>query len=77
MIYRECARSEFDLSNYGQSWTTSKEIVQDFAFHHYSSQGWFVADSRAVLWVSCRREIVLFFNQTSEGEFEVVLGQKS
>ena len=73
VIYRGCDRSELASCAFGQSWTTSRKVAKDFAFHHYSSQEWFSAEDRIILQALYRREKVLFSDQTQHGEFEVVV----
>ncbi|MCY7297044.1 hypothetical protein [Alteromonas sp. a30] len=70
-IYRGCGYCDFKNRKYGQAWTTSLKIAQDFAYVHYAGQDWFRKDKRTVLVTKYSRDDVLFSDQSIE--FEVVV----
>ena len=70
-IYRGCDIEEFDMGVYGQAWSTSLEVAQDFAYKHYRNQGWFVLKNRVVVKTSYSKNNLLFSCQSIE--FEVVV----
>lgn len=71
-LYRGCDLSESNNRNYGQSWSTSKEIAREFAFNHYSYQAWFSKNSRCVLSATIYKSQVYYSDQ-SKYEREVVV----
>ncbi len=73
-IYRGCNKSEYDLKNFGQAWTTSKNIAKKFAFEHYILQEWFDINERVVLSSSISRKEVFYSKQYME--YEVVVNTK-
>ena len=70
-LYRGTDFAEFTSKNFGQSWTTSKDVAYDFAFRHYAAQPWFEESERLVLNTKISRKYVYFSNQSCE--FEVVI----
>lgn len=70
-LYRGTDIAEHNSSNYGQSWTTCKEIACLFAFKHYEGQPSFEVGKRVILKTKIQKKYAYFSNQT--GEFEVVL----
>ncbi|GAB7529379.1 hypothetical protein PS3A_17880 [Pseudomonas sp. 3A(2025)] len=70
-LYRGTDIIEYTSSNYGQSWTTRKEIAELFAFKHYKDQPEFDINKRAILRTTISKKHVYFSNQS--GEFEVVI----
>lgn len=73
IIFRGCDKLEFISRNFGQSWSTRKEVAHEFAFKHYESQDWFQKESRIVLQATCYKSEVLFSNQTDFGEYEIAV----
>lgn len=72
-LYRGCDICELETGVYGQAWSTSLSVAQEFAFKHYRSQDWFDIKKRTVLTATYFKEHVLFSNQTQLGEYEVVV----
>lgn len=72
-IYRGCDVSEFESKEFGQSWTTSENEARDFALKHYASQDWFDKEKRIVVRSKCRKCDTLYSDQTTEGEFEIII----
>ncbi|MBB5186639.1 hypothetical protein HNQ57_000900 [Zhongshania antarctica] len=70
-LYRGCDASEFECNSFGQAWTTSLEMAENFAYRTYRSQPWFDVTNRAVLEVSYCKDDVLFSDQSIE--YEVVV----
>lgn len=70
-LYRGTDIAEHNSSNYGQSWTTCKEIAYIFAFRHYVGQPSFEVGKRVILKTIIPKEHAYFSNQI--GEFEVVI----
>lgn len=73
-IYRGCSASEYVSKMYGQSWSTSKKVAEEFAYIHYQSQSWFNAEDRVVLQSTIPRSAVFYSKQHCE--FEVVVDTK-
>ncbi|MDH0708850.1 hypothetical protein N5D53_20245 [Pseudomonas sp. GD03862] len=73
-LYRGTDITEHNSSNYGQSWSTNKEIAYLFAFKHYLGQPWFNANQRVILKTNISKEHAYFSNQS--GEFEVVINAR-
>jgi hypothetical protein len=73
-IYRGCSSREFDEKKFGQSWSTSLEIAESFAFSHYQGQSWFNIEERIVLKATIEKKDIFFSKQL--GEFEVVVDSK-
>ena len=71
ILYRGCSISEYENTNYGQAWSTSKERAYDFAFQHYASQPWFDKNKRVVLKTKYPKDKVLYSDQSVE--YEVVI----
>lgn len=70
-IYRGCDIHEFDNGSYGQAWTTSVDIANDFAFKHYQNQPQFKKKNRIVVETIYSRDDVLFSHQYVEHEVVV------
>ncbi|MGU1745221.1 hypothetical protein ACSEQ3_01855 [Pseudomonas aeruginosa] len=70
-IYRGCSTSEYASKIYGQSWSTSKKVAEEFAYIHYQSQSWFNAEDRVVLQSTIPRSAIFYSKQHCE--FEVVV----
>lgn len=75
VLYRGTDTAEFNSANYGQSWTTCKEIADAFAFKHYIGQPWFENSERVVLETRISKKNAYFSDQS--GEFEVVINVKN
>lgn len=73
-IYRGCSASEYATKTYGQSWSTSKEIAELFAYSHYNSQPWFNVNERIVIKAKICKSAILYSDQRVE--FEVVIDTK-
>ena len=73
LIYRGCSRSEYESGKYGQSWTTKRQVAEEFAFSHYCSQEWLKSENRIVVCANFYRKDVLFSDQSECGEFEVAI----
>lgn len=71
-IFRGCDISEFEKSQYGQSWSTDVNVAKEFAFKHYASQGWFNHSNRVVLQASIKKENIYYSNQ-SMAEKEIAI----
>lgn len=70
-IYRGCGMNEHIIQKYGQSWSTSKNVAEQFAYVHYQNQPWFNLQDRAVLKSTISRTAIFYSKQ--ECEFEVVV----
>ena len=70
-IYRGTDKAEFCSKNYGQSWTTKKEVAVVFATQHYVAQPWYKEEDRLILKATIDKSQVLFSDQSIE--FEVVV----
>jgi hypothetical protein len=62
-IYRGCDISEFIDRKYGQSWSTSVNVAEEFAYQHYASHSWYDKDKRCVLTATIKKEDVYFSRQ--------------
>lgn len=71
ILYRGCDHKEFANQEFGQSWTTSKDTADAFAYSHYASQPWFNKNRRIILKAVYPRDKILFSDQSVE--FEVVV----
>lgn len=74
-IYRGCNIKEYNNKDYNQSWTTKKEIAQDFAYQKYESQSWFKKEDRCILQATIKKEYVYYAKQTDH-ECEIVVNSK-
>lgn len=70
-IYRGCSMSEHITQKYGQSWSTSKKVAEQFAYVHYQNQPWFNLQDRAVLQSTISKTAIFYSKQ--ECEFEIVV----
>ncbi|MBT9492967.1 MAG: hypothetical protein IV107_11625 [Paucibacter sp.] len=70
-LYRGCDRKELESKSFGQSWSTSLEAANEFAYVHYQSQPWFDSGNRVVLKANYLRDHVLYSHQS--GEYEIVV----
>lgn len=70
-IYRGCGMNEHTIRKYGQSWSTSKNVAEQFAHVHYQNQPWFNIQNRVVLQSTAPRSAIFYSKQ--ECEFEVVI----
>lgn len=70
-IYRGCSMNEHMTHKYGQSWSTSKNVAEQFAYVHYQNQPWFNLQDRAVLRSIIPKTGILYSKQ--ECEFEIVV----
>ncbi|MGK3369205.1 hypothetical protein [Citrobacter youngae] len=73
-LYRGCDISEFKDKEFGQAWTTSLNVAEDFAYNHYSGQEWFDTEKRVVLKTTYSKNHVLFSDQSIE--YEVAIDTK-
>lgn len=73
-IYRGCDHNEHKLNSYGQAWSTSKSIANDFAFNHYDGQPWFAKSTRVVLQATIDKSNIFYSKQS--GEYEVAVNSK-
>ena len=48
-VYRGCSKREFESGNFKQSWSTSKDVANEFAFDHYAHQPWFLVNDRVLV----------------------------
>lgn len=71
VIFRGCSVSEYASGVYGQSWTTSQEVANQFAYVHYRLQSWFVENDRVVVKSSIPKSAIFYSDQ--KVEFEVVV----
>ncbi|WP_258911045.1 hypothetical protein [Pseudomonas putida] len=70
-IYRGCSINEHMTQKYGQSWSTSKNVAEQFAYVHYQNQPWFNLQERAVLQSTISKTAIFYSKQ--ECEFEIVV----
>lgn len=63
--------NEHIIQKYGQSWSTSKNVAEQFAYVHYQNQPWFNLQDRAVLQSTIPRTAIFYSKQ--ECEFEIVV----
>ena len=75
LLYRGCDVSEYHTGHFKQSWTTSLEVANLFAFQHYQGQEWFDPKKRTVLETKYRRDDMLFSDQSIEFEVVVDIGK--
>ena len=71
-IYRGCDKVEIDNNLYGQAWTTSDSVSEEFAWNHYKDNDWFNSNNRVVLVAKINREDIYYSKQTSH-EREIVV----
>lgn len=71
VIYRGCSMSEHIMQKYGQSWSTSKNVAEQFAYVHYQNQPWFNLQDRTVLQSTIPKAAIFYSRQ--ECEFEIVV----
>ncbi len=62
-IYRGCNKSEIDTAIFGQSWTTSVNRAEQFAYEHYADEDWFRKENRVILKAEINREDIYYSNQ--------------
>ena len=48
-VYRGCSKREFESGNFKQSWSTSIDVANEFAFGHYAHQPWFSVNERVIV----------------------------
>ena len=70
-IYRGCSMNEHITQKYGQSWSTSKDVAEQFAYFHYQNQPWFNLQDRVVLQSKVPKTAIFYSKQ--ECEFEIVV----
>lgn len=70
-LYRGCDISEFKDKEFGQAWTTSLSVAEDFAYNHYSGQEWFDTEKRVVLKTTYSKNHALFSDQSIEYEVAI------
>ena len=70
-IYRGCSADENHSKKYGQSWSTSKDAAEQFAYVHYQNQPWFNPENRVVLQSTIPKSAIFYSKQHCE--FEVVV----
>ncbi|MFS6896341.1 hypothetical protein ACDX38_13765 [Pseudomonas aeruginosa] len=70
-IYRGCSIKEHTIQKYGQSWSTSKNVAEQFAYVHYQNQPWFNIQDRAILQSTISKTAIFYSKQ--ECEFEIVV----
>ncbi len=73
IIYRGCDISEFELRKFGQSWSTCENVARRFAYEHYCSQPWFLAENRVVVRATYQKSNVLYANQAENSEYEIAV----
>lgn len=71
-IYRGCDVSELSSKIYGQSWSASIEVANEFAYQHYNSQPWYKKDKRCVLKATIKKENI-FFSRQNHYEKEIAV----
>jgi hypothetical protein len=71
IIYRGCSTSEYTSKEYGQSWSTSKDVAKQFSHAHYQNQPWFKPENRIVLQSTIFRSAIFYSKQ--DCEFEIVV----
>lgn len=71
IIYRGTDISEYNNSEYGQSWTTNEHVAREFAFTHYADQDWFTNENRIILKTSYPRNFVYYANLAPEYEVAI------
>lgn len=74
-IYRGCDNSEFNSKKYRQSWSTSIQVAEAFAYENYASQSWYEEGNRCLLRARIEKEDV-FFSRQNDHEKEVVVDIK-
>lgn len=71
-VYRGTSIDEYKSGRFGQSWTISKKIAEDFAFVHYSSQQDYRNQERVVIKSEISKNIILHYDKNGR-ENEVIL----
>lgn len=59
------------IQKYDQSWSTSKDVAEQFAYFHYQNQQWFNLQDRVVLQSKVPKTAIFYSKQ--ECEFEIVV----
>ena len=70
-VFRGCSKYEYEMMEFGQSWTTSLEIARLFAFSHYHGQPWFKFNDSVVVKAKIEKNGILYSKQFGESEIVV------
>jgi hypothetical protein len=73
IVYRGTSKDEYNSKNFGQSWTLSEEIANEFAFEHYSSQLEYRDTLRVILKGEISKEFVLYYSKDNNEEEVIII----
>ncbi|MGJ3443082.1 hypothetical protein AAZU54_24180 [Pseudomonas sp. Je.1.5.c] len=71
VIYRGASISEWEVSRYGQSWSTEEAVARRFAYQSYEHMPWFKREERVVFRTTVNKSLVFYACQAPE--YEVVV----
>ena len=74
-IYRGTSLDEFNSKNFGQSWSISKKIAEEFAFIHYRSQPNYQDSMRVILSTTVDKKDIFYYVENGIEE-EVIIDSK-
>ncbi len=75
IIYRGTSEDEYTSKKYGQSWTLSKKIADDFAFVHYSGQTDYENTTRVTIKTKIKKESIYYYNKDDD-EKEIIVDER-
>jgi len=76
IIYRGTSEDEYNSKKYGQSWTLSKKIADDFAFKHYSGQTDYQNTTRVTIKAKIKKESIYYYNK-DDNEKEIIVDERN
>lgn len=73
IAYRGTSRDEYDSMKFGQSWSLSKEVADDFAFTHYQGEDCYENTQRVVLKTKINKDFIYCLYKNDNDEQELIL----
>ena len=71
VIYRGASISEWEVSRYGQSWSTQEAVARNFAYKCYEHMSWFRKEERKIFRATVNKKLVFYACEAPE--YEVVV----
>jgi len=75
VVYRGTSKEEYDSGLFGQSWTLSELVANDFAFKHYSVHDKYVNTSRVVIKTKIHKDSIYYYN-SDDDEQETIIDER-
>lgn len=75
VIYRGTSKEEYTSGVFGQSWSLSEKIANEFAFKHYSVHDGYINTSRVLMKSRIRNDSIYYYDE-DDSEKEIIIDER-